>query len=866
MHANELRRTWTKFFSDRGHAAVPSAGLIPHHPSAPMFTNSGMMQFVPYFLGEEAVPYDPPRASSIQRCVRAGGKHNDLDAIGRSMRHLSFFEMMGNFSFGDYFKESAIPWAWEFVTGTRESGGLELDGDRIWVTCHVSDDEAEEIWVDAVGLPRERIQRMEADNFWEMGDVGPCGPSSELFWDFGDALGAAGGPAFGSETRYVEFWNLVFTQYFRGPDGVLTPLPKTNVDTGLGMERMLGLLAGSASLYAADTIADLVSHASQVTGKAETDSELAGIALRLLADHTRTATFLISDGVIPSNEDRGYVLRRVMRRAIRFAYLLDVQTLVLPPMVEKCIEVMDEAYPELSSNRDLILGVAEREEASFRRTLANGSQLLDSALDELDAGDTLSGSVAFRLHDTFGFPLEVTRETAELRGFAVDEHGFDAEMSAQRDRARAARKGGGLAVGSAAEEYQRLTSEFGPTQFVGREVDAVDAAVVLGVVGNEVFLDHTPFYAEQGGQVGDTGYLSTAEGDLRVVETTLALPGLHRHLVEGGSGPLPKAGDSVGARIDGERRAAIRRHHTATHLLHSALRSVLGDHVKQQGSLVTADRLRFDFSHFAALTEAQTEQIENLVNEQVLGAVPTTHEEMSKSEAEKLGAVAFFGDKYGDRVRVLVAGPTSIEFCGGTHVRSLGEIGLVKIISEGSIGSNVRRIEATAGMASLERLRQRERLVANAAESMSVAPEELVDAVERRSAEAKALRKQVEDLRRQSARAAALSLVDSAVDGVIVARVDSDSRDQLRDMAVSLRDQPGVRAVVLGSSPDGKGVGLASAVRADSGLHAYELIADALKLVQGGGSKSADLAVAGGKDASRLDEALDLVRSHTLAS
>ena len=866
MHANELRKIWTDFFSARGHTPVASAGLIPHRPSAPMFTNSGMMQFVPYFLGEEACPYDPPRASSVQRCVRAGGKHNDLDAIGRSPRHLSFFEMMGNFSFGDYFKESAIPWAWEFITSTRESGGLELDGDRIWVTCHTSDDEAEQIWIDAVGMPKDRIQRLDADNFWEMGDVGPCGPCSEMFWDFGPELGADGGPAFGGEHRFVEFWNLVFTQYFRGPDGSLTPLPKTNVDTGLGMERLLGLLSNSASLYAADTIADLVRHAAVVTGRQESQSDLAGIALRLLADHTRTTTFLITDGVIPSNEDRGYVLRRVMRRAIRFAYLLDVDTLVLPPMVEKCIDLMAEAYPEVAANRDLVLGVTEREEVAFRRTLANGSQLLDSALDELPAGGTLSGSVAFKLHDTFGFPLEVTKETAELRGFDVDDDGFATEMQSQRERARSARKSGGVIHGSAADEYQRIITEVGPTVFVGRDVESIDDAVVVSVVDNEVFLDRTPFYAEQGGQVGDTGALRSASGEWKVIDTTNAVAGLHRHIIETADGSMPEIGDVLVATIDSERRAAIRRHHTATHLLHAALREVLGDHVKQQGSLVNEHRLRFDFSHFAALTAEEIARIEDIVNAEVLTAVATTHDEMSKTDAEKLGAVAFFGDKYGDRVRVLVAGPRSVEFCGGTHVRSLGEIGLVKIISEGSIGSNVRRIEATAGLASLDRLRSRDSLIAGLSDAMAVAPDELLDTATRRVGELKTMRKELDQLKKSAARAQAMSLASSAVDGVIVARVEAGSRDDVRDMAVALRDSAGIRAVVLGASPEGKGVAIASAVRPDSGLHAYELIAEALKLVGGGGSKSADLAVAGGKNAENLDSALELVRESVSAS
>lgn len=822
------------------------------------------MQFVPYFLGEEKVPYDPPRASSIQRCVRAGGKHNDLDAIGRSPRHLSFFEMAGNFSFGDYFKSDAIPWAWEFITAERSRGGLGLDADRIWVTCHVDDDEAEAIWRDAVGFPANRIQRLDADNFWEMGDVGPCGPCSELFWDFGPDFGADGGPAHGGENRFVEIWNLVFTQFFREADGVLKPLPRTNVDTGMGLERVLGVLAGSNSLFAADTVSRLVDAASRITGHRVDESEMAGIALRLLADHTRTTTFLISDGVIPSNEDRGYVLRRIMRRAVRFAYLLGVETPVLAPLVEECVTVMVDAYPELAANHDTIVGVADREESSFRRTLANGSQLLDTELDQVGEGESLSGAVAFRLHDTFGFPLEVTVETAELRGVAVDTDGFDAAMAEQRARARAARKSGTVAHGEEANERQRLASENGPTTFVGRETLRLADAVVVGVVGNEVYLDRTPFYAESGGQVGDTGTLSNGDTTWRVVDTTSATGGLHAHLLHDDditASGVPAVGDTVVAAVDAERRAAIRRHHTATHLLHAALRSVLGDRVKQQGSLVAPDRLRFDFSHFAPLTEAEITEIENIVNADVLSGVATSHEEMDKADAEAMGAVAFFGDKYGDRVRVLVAGPHSVEFCGGTHVASLGEIGLVKIISEGSVGSNVRRLEATAGMASLERLRNREQLVSETAAALASTPEEMAAAADRRGQEVRSLRKEIDALRSEMARGAALSLVDTAVDGVIVARVEAGSRDDVRDMAVALRDRPGIRAVVLGASPEGRGVALVAAVRPDSGFHAGDVVADALKLVQGGGSRTPELAVAGGRNVDRLDEALKLIRT-----
>ncbi len=857
MRAHELRSAWDRFFEGRGHTLVPSAGLIPHHPSAPMFTNSGMMPFVSYFLGEEAVPYDPPRAASIQKCVRAGGKHNDLDAIGRSTRHLSFFEMAGNFSFGDYFKAEMIPWAWEFTTSSIESGGLGVDGDRIWATVHTTDDEAEQIWADVVGLPRERIQRLDADNFWEMGETGPCGPSSELFFDFGPDFGADGGPAHGSEWRYIEFWNLVFTQYFRGADGELSDLPNKNVDTGLGFERTLALTEGSSSLYDADVISELVGAAQEVTGHRLGRSDLGDIALRLLADHTRSTAFLIADGVIPSNEDRGYVLRRIMRRAVRFAYLLDVSHAVLAPMIQRCSAVMGDAYPDLVSNSELILGVAEREEGQFRKTLAKGSALLDGELDDLSDGDTLPGSVAFKLHDTFGFPLEVTEEMAQLRGHEVDHQGFDTEMAEQRTRAKAASRGTGVEVGDEADAYRRMITEGGPTEFVGRETPSAEATV-LGVVGDWVVLDRTPFYAESGGQVGDTGSLNWPGGGARVIDTTNALPGLIRHRLVAGA-DTPAVASRVTAEIDNDRRDAIRRNHTATHLLHWALRQVLGDHVKQQGSLVDDARLRFDFSHFQAITPDELRRIEDLVNGVVLTGASVSHDEMTRAAADERGAIAFFGDKYGDDVRVLEAGP-SVELCGGTHVSALGQIGAVKVVSEASIGSNIRRLEATTGLNTVERLRSDEAMLGELATELGTSVDELLGSVRKRNDENRALRAEVAQLRSEGARARAMALTDLAVDGVIVARVEAETRDEVRDQALALRDRPGIRAVALGAVPGGKGVTLVVATQPDGPLHAGDLMAPAARAISGGGGKGADLAMAGGKNADGLDEALELLR------
>jgi alanyl-tRNA synthetase len=855
MRATELRRAYTEFFQARQHTLVPSSSLIPTHPSAPMFTNSGMMQFVPYFLGEEAVPFSPKRAVSVQKCVRAGGKHNDLDAIGRSLRHLSFFEMLGNFSFGDYFKADAISWAHEFVTEV-----LGIDTDRMWVTVHVNDDEAENLWADAVGFPRERIQRLDKDNFWEMGDTGPCGPSSELFFDFGPDCGPDGGPANpAAEQRYVEFWNLVFPQYFRQPDGTLTDLEARGIDTGAGLERILGVLDDSPSLYVADSLSILVDEAQGITGTRLGRSDLGDIALRLLADHARTMSFLIADGIVPSNEDRGYVLRRIIRRAIRFAYLLGVEHSVCPPLVERCIEVMGDDYPELVSGRDLVLGIVSREEDRFRQTLRTGSQTLDTALDQLPEGGQLSGEVAFQLHDTYGFPLEVTQEVAELKGFTVDLGGFESAMADQRQRAKAARKGGGVVAGEETAEHQRLLAEHGTTTFTGRD-ETESSATIIGRVGDELFLDRTPFYAESGGQVGDTGRITSATGTAEVLDTTYALPGLHRHHIRVIEGDLD-VGQQVTAAIDADRRAAIKRNHTGTHILHWALREILGDHVKQQGSLVAPDRLRFDFSHFDAVTPEEIAAIEDLANHEILANAPVHHYETSMADAQQKGAIAFFGEKYGDTVRVLEAGVHSVELCGGTHVSALGDIGPVKIISEGSIGSNIRRIEAITGHAPIERLRREESLLGRAAELVGTSPDELVEGIEKRLAELKDLRDELKLLRRQAARGEASSIAADAVGGVVVLRRDDLSRDDLRDLAVAVREQPGIRAAVLGGAPESGGVAIVAAVAADSGLHASDLIGPAAKLVGGGTGKNPELAVAGGRDASKLDDALDLVRS-----
>ncbi|WP_419928098.1 alanine--tRNA ligase [Candidatus Poriferisocius sp.] len=847
--AQEIRSAFTSFFGERGHAVLPSASLIPRDPTV-LFTVAGMVPFKPYFTGEESSPHS--RAVTVQKCVRAGGKHNDLDEIGLTRRHLTFFEMLGNFSFGDYFKTEAIDWAWEFVTE-----GLGFDPDRLWITVHLSDDEAAEIWRDVAGVSPDRIQRMDEDNYWRMADTGPCGPCSEIFFDKGPEFGPDGGPAHGGDERFLEFWNLVFMQYDQRPDGQV-PLPKPSIDTGAGLERILTLIQGVESVFDIDEMAELVGEASAVAGVKLGAAEHSDVTLRILAEHARTMTFLISDGVFPSNEDRGYVLRRIMRRAIRRAYLLGVTDVVTPKLVDKVVDIMGSDYPDVAANHSFVRDVVAREEESFRSTLAQGSQILDDAIDRLDEGEALSGELAFLLHDTYGFPFEVTEETAREREVAVDRDGFDQLMEGQRTRARQdfdARH----ATSADVSAYAALVAEHGPTEFIGRDFDSAEA-VVLAVTDDGIVLDRTPFYAEAGGQVGDTGSITSPTGSARVADTTYVVPELHLHHAESIDGEI-EPGQTVIAAIDSDRRAAIRRNHTATHLLHWALKEVLGDHVKQQGSLVDGDRLRFDFTHFEALTAEQITEIERLANADILDNPATRHYETSMAEAMEAGAIAFFGDKYGDRVRVLEAGPHSTELCGGTHVRALGDIGPVKVVSEGSIGANIRRIEAVSGTRPVELLTERESTLAQAAERLGVPVDQLLIGAEKRIAEIKSLRAELSDLRKAASADQSGDLAQEAVDGVVVALVEGLDRGQLRDLAIATRDRPGVAAVVLGAAPEGGGAALVAAVAAESELNAGELIAEAAATIGGGGGRDAKLSIAGGRDPSRLEEALEQVRA-----
>jgi alanyl-tRNA synthetase len=853
QNADQLRDAFLEFFATRTHAVVPSASLIPHDPTV-LFTVAGMVPFKPFFVGDEAPPYK--RAVSSQKCARAGGKHNDLDDVGRTKRHLVFFEMLGNFSFGDYFKTEIIPWSWELTTET-----FGIDGDRLWITVHDTDDEAEAIWHEQVGVPMERIQRLgDKDNFWQMGDTGPCGPCSEIHIDRGPAFGPDGGPLGDPHgDRFMEFWNLVFMQYNQAPDGSRTLLPKPSIDTGLGLERMLCLLQGVDAVWETDLMLPLIDQACSLTGKTYTAGDYDdrdAFAMRVLAEHARSSTMLVSDGVFPSNEGRGYVLRRIIRRAVRYAYLLGTEKLVMPSLVETAVDIMGNAYPDVSKNRDFIVGVLTREEERFRQTLKTGLSILEDELSDQRA--ELPGSTAFLLHDTYGFPLELTEEIAGERNVAVDVAGFDTEMRAQRQRAKAARKGNAT-DDERLDAYREVVEQFGITEFLGYTDDSTESRL-LAVVPNddgtvELFLDRTPFYAESGGQVGDTGTITSEDGAVaQVLDTTFALPGLRRHTARMVSGELP-AGTQVTAAIDVDRRTAIRRNHTGTHVLHYALRKVLGEHVKQAGSLVAPERLRFDFSHYDAVTDAEIAEIERIANSETLANAPARAFETTKDEAGTLGAIAFFGDKYGEIVRVLEVGH-SIELCGGTHVRAAGDIGLIKIVSESSIGSNLRRIEAVTGENSVHLLQRDEKLVADAARLVGSATDELLVGVQRRLDEIKALQDEVKTLRGRLAGSQAAELAAAASNGVVVTRVDGIGPGDLRDLAIAIRRQPGVHTVVLGGVTDTGGVSLVGAVTAESGKVAGDLIKDAARAVGGGGGGKGDIATAGGKNPEGLDEAL----------
>ena len=822
---------------------VPSASLIPHDPSL-LFTVAGMVPFKPYFLLEETPP--SARAVSIQKCFRAP----DIDIIGTTRRHLTFFEMMGNFSFGDYFKEGAIRYAWGLITE-----GFGLDPERLWVTVHHSDDQAEELWRDMIGVRPERIQRLGEDNFWDMGETGPCGPCSEIFFDKGESFGAGGGPACGGEDRFIEFWNLVFMQFEKGPGGSMIDLPKQNIDTGAGFERVLSILNGVESVFATDLFTPLLETASRALNSPFGRDEETDVAIRRIAEHGRAMTMLVSDGVLPSNEGRGYVLRRIIRRAILAARRSGSDTALTSSLVDATIEKMGDAYPVLVKDRDLIISILEREEAGFARTLRTGMTLLEEARREVVAsGATVfPGDVAFRLHDTHGFPIELTSEIVGESGLEVDRGAFDAAMSEQRERARASSKALNLADDA---QYRELIESHGTTEFVGRDVgryslETTVLAILVGEDGtSELFLEATPFYAESGGQVGDVGTFVTESGRFEVVDTQNVAGGLFAHRGHVTGEVLP--GQVGVATIDPTRREATRRNHTATHLLHSGLRTVLGDHVRQQGSYVGPDRLRFDFAHGAGVRPEELSEILTLVNADVVANDPVETIISSKSDAEKMGAIAFFGDKYGDQVRVVRAGRHSLEFCGGTHVDRLGDIGQIQVVSEASIGSNTRRIEAVSAMGAYRRSAEMENTLSAVASLLKTSFEDVVPSLERVFDRQRDMEKEVSSLRQSQLSIFADQLHNESVAPVLVARVDGYPGEQLRTLAQDLQRR-GRRAVVLVGVSDAK---VSIAVASDDTLDAHVTVKELAALVGGGGGGSPRLALAGGRDAAGIDRVL----------
>lgn len=863
MDSQQIRDQFTDFFVERDHVLRPSASLIPVDPTL-LLNNAGMVPFKPYFLGEEDPPWD--RAVSIQKCVRTV----DIDIIGTTARHLSFFEMMGNFSFGDYFKEKAIPYAYEFVTER-----LGLDADRLWYTVYDTDDEAAEIWVDGVGVPAERVQRGGQDNFWQMGVPGPCGPSSELFYDKGEEFGDPGGPIGGDEDRFVEIWNLVFMQNIQDePYHVVGDLPAKNIDTGMGLDRVAAVMQGAPSVFDIDTLRHIRDQASSYTGLTYGEDPNHDVSLRILADHARSVTFLISDGVVPANEGRGYVLRRLLRRVVRHAWQYGGEGLVLPGLVDATVESMGSAYPDLVEKQTQITDMVQREEERFRRTLESGHQLLEAEL--VDDIDELSGATAFKLHDTYGFPIDLTREIAAEKGIVVDTAGFEKAMEDQRERARAAWKGSDGVT--EADVYRGILDATGPTDFLGYQFESTDGVVLSILVDGdpleradegrevEIFLDRTPFYAESGGQVGDTGILVTETGKAEVFDTQHALQGLHGHRARVVSGYLV-AGQPVNASIDSPRREAIRKSHTGTHVLHWALRDVLGDHAGQAGSLVEPGRLRFDFSHHSQVAPPELAEIEAEINRRLIANADVSTQVTSKDEAEEMGAIAFFGDKYGETVRVVSIGDFSVEFCGGTHTSTSGQVGPLVLTGESSIGANVRRVEALTGMAGFDYLVRMRAGLDEMARTLKVGPFDVparVDAILEKSA---ALEKELEAVRsaeRSSAAGDLASGADEVGDYKLIV-TDSDlGGNELRQLALSIRDQAGPgTAIVVGSAHGGKGalVGILTPDLVAKGLSAAEIIGPAARTLGGGGSRDPELAQAGGPNGDQIEAALELAKT-----
>ncbi|MEZ8144582.1 alanine--tRNA ligase [Enterovibrio norvegicus FF-33] len=850
MSTDEVRTAFLQFFESKGHTIVPSSSLVPANDPTLLFTNAGMNQFKDCFLGAEKRAYT--RATSSQRCVRAGGKHNDLENVGFTARHHTFFEMLGNFSFGDYFKEDAIGYAWEFLTDV-----LKLPKDRLMVTIYETDDEAFALWNENIGIPADRIVRIgdkeggkafESDNFWQMGDTGPCGPCTEIFYDHGDHIwgGPPGSPEEDGD-RFIEIWNNVFMQFNRHADGTMEPLPKPSVDTGMGIERIAAIMQGVHSNYEIDIFQTLIKSAADVIGY----EDLSNQSLRVVADHIRSCAFLIVDGVMPSNEGRGYVLRRIIRRAVRHGNKLGAKDAFFFKLVGPLAEIMGTAGEELKKQQALVEKVLKIEEENFGRTLDRGMAILDDALEGLK-GDVLDGETVFKLYDTYGFPADLTNDVARERGLTIDEEGFEAAMEAQRQRAREAGQFGTDYNAVIKIESDSAFTGYGETEGRGLITDIFVDGLATDTLANAdeavIVLDQTPFYAESGGQSGDAGFLMTDAGKFEVLDTQKfgAAIGHRGKLVDG----VLTVGDSVEAKVNAERRQAIALNHSATHLLHEALRIVLGDHVQQKGSLVRAEGLRFDFSHLEAVKPEELRTVEALVNEQIRRNHDVSTELMDIESAKAKGAMALFGEKYDEQVRVLSMGDFSIELCGGTHANRTGDIGMLKITSEGGIAAGVRRIEAVTGKGAEDAFyRQQQEFTQKVSDSQT---------------RAKALEKEIQQLKEKLAAQESASLINNVKDingiKVLICKLDGADNKALRTMVDDLKNQMGSGVVFLGNVADDK-VGLIAGVTKDlvGKVKAGELVNMVAQQVGGKGGGRPDMAQAGGTDVAALPDALDTV-------
>ncbi len=858
LSTSDIRQKFLSFFESKGHEIVASSPLVPANDATLLFTNAGMVQFKDLFLGNEQRSYN--RATTSQRCVRAGGKHNDLENVGYTARHHTFFEMLGNFSFGDYFKEDAIKYAWEFLTGV-----LGLPEDKLWVTVFEEDDEAYDLWAKMIGVPEERIARIGAkDNFWQMGDTGPCGPCSEIFFDHGpEVFGGPPGTPDEDGDRYIEIWNLVFMQFDRSADGTLTPLPKPSVDTGMGLERIAAVLQHVHDNYEIDLFKSLLGHVGEVTGAQDKSSP----SLKVIADHIRSCAFMIVDGVLPSNEGRGYVLRRIIRRAARHGHNVGAAEPFFHKLVAPLAQLMGDAFPELSKAEQMVTDALLAEELRFAETLSQGMKILEDDIAGMTSGDTVSGAVLFKLYDTFGFPLDLTADIARERGLKVDEAGFELQMEEQRSRARAASQFSAAAAIDYKTRTQTTFTGYSKTTDSGvvREIfvgaDSVDSIGVETAAGHPVavVLDNTPFYGESGGQVGDNGMLLGNACEFSVADTQKS-SGAFLHLGELLSGSL-SCGDEVTAQVDQSRRESTVSNHSATHLLHSGLRRSLGDHVQQKGSLVTPGYLRFDFSHNEPVSAATLADIETWVNQQVRANHEASITEMTMDEALAKGATALFGEKYGDVVRVVELGEHSTELCGGTHVARTGDVGTFRILGESGVASGVRRIEALTGAAAVEHTSNEHKTLQSIAGSLKTSVDKVGDRVLALNEQNRTLTRELERLKSKLASQAGDSLLDSAtdVDGIKVLATVLENADvkAMREAMDKLKDKLGTAAIVLGSV-DGEKVRLIAGVtkNATDKVKAGDLINHVATQVGGKGGGRPDLAQAGGTEPAKLEGAL----------